>query len=210
MRQTIGWLERPLKKIGLDNLGAQQPCVTIYTRLLPGITNVTDRAAYFGFYPWFIRTFETRHPDASEVQFRETLRLADCLMTLVAERHAIATGEDIARHSATCPGRLTLGPVVRELQPGQTAELARYADRSDSNPTRYFKNPLGGLGQYYLGPLRDEYTVLNGDPVCAALVLLDLLEGDPDRFGERLLRHAEGLTGQADPCAHGDVDGVGA
>jgi len=163
VQQTIGWLERPLKKIGLDNLGTQQPCVTIYTRLLPGITNVTDRAAYFGFYPWFIRAFEARHPEASETQFRETLRLADCLMTLVAERHAIACGEDIARHSATCPGRLTLGPVVRDLQPGQTAELGRYADRSDSNPTRYFKNPLGGLGQYYLGPLRDEHTILHGD-----------------------------------------------
>jgi hypothetical protein len=164
MQQMIGWLERPLKKIGLDNLGAQQPCVTIYTRLLPGITNVTDRASYFGFYPWFIRAFEARHPEASENQFREALRLADCLMTLVAERHALACGEDIARHSATCPGRLTLGPVVRDLQHGQTAELRRYADRSDSNPTRYFKNPLGGLGQYYLGPLRDEYKVLHGDP----------------------------------------------
>ena len=164
MQETIGWLERPLKKIGLDNLGAQQPCVTIYTRLLPGITNVTDRAAYFGFYPWFIRAFEARHPEASETQFRETLRLADCLMTLVAERHAIACGEDIARHSATCPGRLTLGPVARDLQPGQTVELGRYADRSESNPTRYFKNPLGGLGQYYLGVLRDEYRVLHGDP----------------------------------------------
>ena len=164
MQQTIGWLERPLKKIGLDNLGTQQPCVTIYTRLLPGITNVTDRAAYFGFYPWFIRTFEARYPDASDARFRETLRMADCLMTLVAERHAIACGEDIARHSATCPGRLTLGPVARDLQPGETVELARYADRSDTNPTRYFKNPLGGLGQYYLGPLRDEHTVLHGDP----------------------------------------------
>lgn len=164
MQQNVGWLERPLKKIGLDNLGAQQPCVTIYTRLLPGVTNVTDRAAYFGFYPWFIRAFEARYPSAPDAKFRETLRLADCLMTLVAERHAVALGEDIAGHSATCPGRLTLGPVVRELQAGEVVELGRYADRSDDNPTRYFKNPLGGLGQYYLGPLRDEYTVLHGDP----------------------------------------------
>src|SRR5438105_5037162 len=43
------------KKIGLDNLGTQQPCVVIYTRLLPGVTDVTDRAAYCGFYPWFIQ-----------------------------------------------------------------------------------------------------------------------------------------------------------
>lgn len=164
MQQTIGWLERPLKKLGLDNLGAQQPCVAIYTRLLPGVTNVTDRAAYFGFYPWLIRAFEARYPEASEAQFRETLRVADCLMTLVAERHAIAMEEDVTRHSATCPGRLTLGPVARDLAPGQTVDLRRYADRSDENADRYFKNPLGGLGQYYLGPLRDEYTVLHGDP----------------------------------------------
>ena len=164
MQQVIGWLERPQKKIGLDNLGAQQPCVTIYTRLLPGVTNVTDRAAYFGYYPWFIRAFEARYPAASEGAFREKLRLADCLMTLVAERHAIILGEDIGRHSATCPGRLTLGPVAHQLAGGDQVELARYADRSDDNPTRYFKNPLGGLGQYYLGPLRDEYAVLRGDP----------------------------------------------
>lgn len=164
MQQTVGWLERPAAKIGLDNLGTQQPCVTIYTRLLPGVTNVTDRAAYFGFYPWFIRAFEERYPGASEPKFRETLRLADCLMTLVAERHAIACGEDIARHSATCPGRQKLGPATRDLQPEQEIQLSRFADRSDSNPDRYFKNPLGGLGQYYLGPLRDEYAVLRGDP----------------------------------------------
>src|SRR3954469_2960598 len=119
MQQIVGWLERPQKRIGLDNLGTQQPCVTIYTRLLPGVTNVTDRAAYFGFYPWFIRAFEARYPSAPDAKFRETLRLADCLMTLVAERHAVALGEDIAGHSATCPGRLTLGPVVRELQAGE-------------------------------------------------------------------------------------------
>lgn len=163
MQQTVGWLERPLKKIGLDNLGAQQPCVMIYSRLLPGITNVTDRAAYFGFYPWFIGNFEARHPNASETQFREALRRADCLMTLVAERHAVAVGEEIDRHSAACPGRQTLGPALRELAAAQFIDLNRYADRSDGNPTRYFKNALGGLGQYYLGPLRDEYAVLNGD-----------------------------------------------
>src|SRR5208337_3730181 len=97
---------------------------------------------------------------ASDAAFRAMLRLADCLMTLVAERHAITKEEDIGRHSAACPGRLTLGPVAHQLLDGGHVELARYADRSDDNPTRYFKNSLGGLGQYYLGPLRDEYAVL--------------------------------------------------
>jgi hypothetical protein len=135
----------------------------IYSRLLPGVTNVTDRAAYFGFYPWFIRVFEARYPSASDASFREKLRLADCLMTLVAERHAISLNEDVGRHSAACPGRLTLGPVAQHLEENSYVDLTKYSDRRDENPTRYFKNPLGGLGQYYLGPLRDEFGVLRGD-----------------------------------------------
>ena len=46
---VVAWLERPKDKIGLDNLGTQQPCIAIDSRLLPGVTNVTDRASYFGF-----------------------------------------------------------------------------------------------------------------------------------------------------------------
>jgi len=95
--------------------------------------NVTDRVTYFGFYPWFIRALEARHPESSETQCRETLRLADCLMTLVEGRHAIPCGEGIARYSATYPGRLALGQVARDLELSQTVDLARYADRSDSN-----------------------------------------------------------------------------
>ena len=72
---VVGWLERPKDKIGLDNLGTQQPCITIYSRLLPGATNVPDRAAYFGFYPWFIRVRSaSRHAGekpAQERPFRE-------------------------------------------------------------------------------------------------------------------------------------------
>lgn len=28
---VVGWLERPKDKIGLDNLGTQQPCIMIYS-----------------------------------------------------------------------------------------------------------------------------------------------------------------------------------
>lgn len=208
MQQQLGWVDRPLKKIGLDNLGAQQPCVAIYTRLLPGITNVTDRAAYFGFYPWFIRAFEARYPAATEAKFRETLRLADCLMTLVAERHAISSGEDVARHSATCPGRQTLGPVARDLQPGEAIELGRFADRSDGNPHRYFKNALGGLGQYYLGPLRDEYAVLRGDPRKGVGYWLE--RGGPlaDAYGAGLDGDQFFAVLKAGTATLGDLDGL--
>ena len=161
---VIGWLERPKDKIGLDNLGTQQPCITIYSRLLPGVTNVTDRVTYFGFYPWLIRAFEQRLPDAADQHFRTVLRRADCLFTLVAERHAIVCGDhDASLHGAACAGRQKLGPAATALSSGGEIDINEYANRDEDNKKRYFKNPLGGLGQYYLGPLRDEYFILVGN-----------------------------------------------
>ena len=184
---VVGWLERPAEKIGLDNLGTQQPCVAIYSRLLPGVTNVTDRASYFGFYPWFVRAFEQRFPKASDAEFRGALRRADCLFTLIAERHAIAVGDDASLHGAACAGRQKLGPAATALSAGSTLNISEYANRAEENKKRYFKNPLGGLGQYYLGPLRDEYFVLFGN---ARSGIKDTLE-----HGEPLaIAYADGLN----------------
>lgn len=160
------WLDRPTVKDGLDNIGTQQPCVLVYSQLLPGITNVTDRAWYFGYYPWFIRAFEQRFPNASEAQFRDKLRRSDCLVTLVAERHAIALNDaEPPRHSGACPGTQKLGPAAAQVsRDGGVLLLSAFADRDEKNTKRYFKNALGGLGQYYLGSLRDEYCLLQGDP----------------------------------------------
>jgi hypothetical protein len=163
MGHVAAWVGAPTCKTGLDNLGTQQPCVFIYSALLPGITNVTDRAWHYGFYPWFICAFERRHPEGSDAQFREALRRADCLATLVAARHAIVQGDDGVddrRHGAAFPGRLKLVPAARMISEGGSLRLSDYTNSSDKNTLRYFKNGLGGLGQYYLGVLRDDYGAL--------------------------------------------------
>ena len=161
---TTAWVGRPVHRTGLDNLGTQQPCVLIYSYLLPGITNVTDRAIYYGFYPWFIRAFVRRRPDADGNYFRTELRKADCLLTLIAQRHGFITSDAYGgRHGGACPGTQKLGPAIHGLASGESLSLSRFADRAETNGDRYFKNPLGGLGQYYLGALRDEMGVLNGD-----------------------------------------------
>ena len=48
----------------------------------PGITNVTDRARYYSFGPWLIRSFEQRYADHSVDAFRRVLRRAECLFEL--------------------------------------------------------------------------------------------------------------------------------
>jgi len=38
-----------------------------------------------------------------------------------------------------------------ELAPGKNSRLSQYAGQEEGNASRYFKNPLGGLKQYYIG-----------------------------------------------------------
>jgi hypothetical protein len=147
----LGWVE-PAKPIrGLDHLGVQAPCIALYAQLLPGITNVTDRARYYSFNPWLIRSFEQRYQDHSLDEFRRVLRRAECLFALIAIRHARIVGDDDdARHGAGMVGRFSL---LRIPEDEKSIALDDYAGLE--SPKRYFKNRLGGLGQYYFGPLRD-------------------------------------------------------
>ena len=148
----VGWVEpaRPIR--GLDHLGVQAPCVALYSQLLPGITNVTDRARYYSFNPWLIRSFEKRYRNHSIEEFQRVLRRAECLFALIAIRHARAVDDgDEKRHGAGMVGRFTLLKIAADEE--ESIVLDEYA-RLDG-PRRYFKNRLGGLGQYYIGPLRD-------------------------------------------------------
>ena len=101
MISITGWVKQPKPAVGLDHLGSQAPCINLYGRLLPGITNVTDRARYYSFYPWFFWAYEKyyRSIDWDEVVSR--YRRADCLFTLIAARHANQTDQNGA-HRESC------------------------------------------------------------------------------------------------------------
>jgi hypothetical protein len=150
MTIDVAWVRPPEPIRGLDHLGAQAPCTALYTQLLPGITNVTDRARYYSFHPWVLWSFDKRYADHSLESFRRVLRRAECLFALIAIRHSRALGDDDERHHGA-------GMVGREkllrIEEAETINLAAYA--AQDGERRYFKNKLGGLGQYYFGPLRD-------------------------------------------------------
>jgi hypothetical protein len=149
--EGVAWIRPPEPIRGLDHLGVQGPCTALYAQLLPGITNVTDRARYYSFHPWVIWSFEQRYKDHSLDEFRRVLRRAECLFALVAIRHARASGDsDEGRHGSGMVGRFEL---LRIPDAAETIALDEYAGLE--GPKRYFKNKLGGLGQYYFGPLRD-------------------------------------------------------
>jgi hypothetical protein len=161
MDVATAWVKPPPQVGGLDHLAVQAPCINVYGRLLPGITNVTDRARYYSFYPWLIWAFDKAGFTTYDDGFVERFRRADVLFTLVSERHAAAAGGAYEDHAAAMVGSDTLRGVGAGLEDGQSVRLSDYSLREGAR-ARYFKNKLGGLGQYYLGVLR-ELAILDGN-----------------------------------------------
>lgn len=147
------WLTPPPSIGGLDHLGTQAPCILAYSQLLPGITNVTDRARYYSFYPWVIWSLESHGKGTTHQEFVEKFRRADCLFTLIAERHARNSDQDAERHGAAMVGRMKLTSALTALEEGTPLRLSRYT--AQDSDARYFQNKMGGLGQYYAGILTD-------------------------------------------------------
>lgn len=180
MAINTSWVSPPHTIGGLDHIGTQGPCILIYSRLIPGITNVTDRARYYSFYPWLIRSYEERDTQRANFNaFVDAYRKADCLFTMIAERHAQVMDDDAARHGPAMVGRDTLKDAIKLIGEGQSVCLSTYATREDSS-ARYFANRLGGLGQYYAGTLTQldilaavekpwlSYTHERGEPLARA------------------------------------------
>jgi len=82
----------------------------------------------------------------------EWVRRADCLYTMIGIRHRIKTGDNnFLKHDSGLIGTNTLRSAVSGMGPGETVKLSQYTVQEENNPNRYFKNPFGGLKQYYLG-----------------------------------------------------------
>jgi hypothetical protein len=161
MQVQAAWVKAPPQVGGLDHLAVQAPCINIYGRMLPGITNVTDRARYYSFYPWLIWAFDKAGFIRYDDEFIERFRRADCLFSLIAERHAATAGGSYEDHAAAMVGSNTLAAVASQMGSSDSISLSDYSLREGAK-ARYFLNRLGGLGQYYLGVLR-ELSVLDGD-----------------------------------------------
>ena len=196
MKVETAWVKPPRQIRGLDHLAVQAPCINVYGRLLPGITNVTDRARYYSFYPWLIWAFDQRGWTRYDDKFVERFRRADCLFSMISLRHALVSGGDYNDHARAMIGSDTLGPVVRELTSSTSLTISDYSKRTGAK-ARYFANKLGGLGQYYLGVLRElaildgdsksglKYTRQRGKPIAECLdhgfegkVFMDIVEAD--------------------------------
>lgn len=77
-------------KRGLDPLGMQNAGVVLYQALLPGISNITLRMRYYGFFCWLSDAYARRGVTTDFEIWRRWVRRAEALYALVC---ADATGE---------------------------------------------------------------------------------------------------------------------
>jgi hypothetical protein len=155
---ALAWLKGAQPIRGLDPLGVRAPCESIYTQLLPGINNVTDRARYFSFYPWLVWAAERHDGPLKGLPLYHTIRRADCLFTLIGLRHLTTYGTP-KLHGGLI-GAITLSRALNRLGEGGSLRLSEFAT-TDATPQRYFMNKHGGLGQYYLGTLQQAGLLLD-------------------------------------------------
>lgn len=79
-----------IDKRGLDPLGMQNAGVVLYQSLLPGISNITLRMRYYGFFCWLSDTYARRGVTTDFEIWRQWVRRAEALFALVC---ADATGQ---------------------------------------------------------------------------------------------------------------------
>lgn len=79
------WTEKADKR-GLDPLGMQNSGVLLYQSLLPGISNVTLRMRYYGYYCWISETYARRGATSDFEVWRNWVRRAEALYALVSAR----------------------------------------------------------------------------------------------------------------------------
>lgn len=84
------WTERAEKR-GLDPLGMQNAGVALYQALLPGISNVTLRMRYYGYYCWVSDAYAKSGATDKFTAWQSWVRRAEALYALVS---SLATGQN--------------------------------------------------------------------------------------------------------------------
>ncbi|MGY3396459.1 hypothetical protein ACVWW6_009050 [Bradyrhizobium sp. USDA 3311] len=137
------------QKGGLDPLGLQAPSIRLYQALVPGISNVTLRARYYGLYPWLSEGYARQNHDADSEVWKKTVRRTEAAYALIAARSNI---ENELQETGVA-GLRWARDTLREHQ-GGSVEFAAHADPGgDGKP--YLKQAWGAFGAAYESQLRE-------------------------------------------------------
>lgn len=130
---------------GLDPLGLQTTSEATYATMLPGISNLTNRLRYFGFYCWLLDFYFKKEKKGNSIEQYRFIRRAELMIAIImqSERKSVQqiTGSNFASN-------LIL------TEKGSYFDLADGADKDNTEKAVYWKYPSGAFGQYYSGAMQ--------------------------------------------------------
>ncbi|MBW6525252.1 hypothetical protein KZ813_00180 [Sphingomonas sp. RHCKR7] len=136
------WTDR-MDKRGLDPLGMQNAGVALYQSLLPGISNVTLRMRYYGYYCWVSDAYARSGASDEFAAWRSWVRRAEAIYALVSSS---ATGQVGVGGVEWADRRLALKEDVIDF-----AEAAS----NEAGVVRYLRQSLGVFGGAYYSQMVD-------------------------------------------------------
>ncbi len=131
--------------MGLDPLGLQTTSEATYSSLLPGISNLTNRLRYYGFYCWLLDFYFKREKKGNSTEQYRFIRRAELMIALMMQSQRGNVQQITGSNFATN----LLVTVTDEF-----FDLAVGADRDDPSKPTYWKYPSGAFGQYYSGAMQ--------------------------------------------------------
>jgi hypothetical protein len=139
------WAEFSAQASGRDPLAIQNSSVVIYTKMMVGITNVTNRIRYNGFYCWLLEIILKRSDvKGSVIEQLRYLRRAELLLAyMMVKEFSDVTGVS--------------GSAYAKKHFNEHINLRNGADwdaKTESNEI-YWKFKGGIFGQYYSGVVRE-------------------------------------------------------
>lgn len=113
--------------------------------LLPGVSNLTNRVRYYGFYCWLLKFYFDRERIGNSVEQFRFIRRAELMVALIMQSEYPQVNQITgSRYAANWLG-----------QPWESFDLVEGADYVKGvEKALYWKHKSGAFGQYYLGAMK--------------------------------------------------------
>lgn len=133
-------------KVGQNQLGLRNASEALFTSLLPGLNNVSNRIRYYSFYCWLIAEFYKNKDSFEEKEFNKYIRYSEYLLALI---HSEGKGVDGIPGITFALNTRSKGFSEFNLKEGT------YNSKSNTQKGTYWANAGGVLRQYYSSSLKD-------------------------------------------------------
>lgn len=146
-KRQVPFLGEKLSTIrGLDLLGLQITSEATYKVLLPGLTNVTHRIRYYGFYCWLLSEYAEQVGEVDAKRQQNFVRRAELMVALIIR--------SLGNKPLHIPGSAFADRMILEGTTGSYRLDTGADSRPGGNPGTYWKARVGAFGQYYAGSMR--------------------------------------------------------